>query len=150
MPVTHTQARPADPSLLFECAGDGRERVVSAAAGVFADLARRAGYRSAGVFTDVRDESGHGFAALVSALRRKGVGAVVVPELSHPRQGGCLAGAGAVTATRFLQADLLVVGPGCVNDCGVPDVKAPGTDPGDGPPEPGRRDVRVGSVGVRR
>ena len=137
-------------SLPSECAGDGRKQVVNAAAGYFADLARRAGYRLAGVFTDVRGESGHGFSALVSALRSHGAGAVVVPELSHLRQVDCLTGADAATAARFLQADQLVVHPGSANDCGGPDVGAPGTDPGDGHPEPGLRDARGGVAGARR
>jgi hypothetical protein len=137
-------------SLPSECAGDGRERVVSAAAGDFAAFAQRAGYQLAGVFTDVRGQSEHGFYALVSALRSHGAGAVVVPELSHLLQVGCLAGAGAATTARFLQADLLVVDPSSANDCGGPDVGAAGTGPVDGHTDRGRRDARGGVVGARR
>jgi hypothetical protein len=137
-------------SLPSECAGDGREQVVSAAAGDFAVCAQRAGYRLAGVFTDVRGQSEHGFSALVSALRSHGAGAVVVPDLSHLRRVGCLVGAGTATAARFLRADLLVVDPSSANDCGGADAGAPGTDPVDGHPDRGRRDARGGSVGARR
>ena len=90
-------------SLPSECAGDGREQVVNVAAGGLAAFAQRAGYRLAGVFTDVRGQSEHGFSALVSALRSHGAGAVVVPEIGHLRQVGCLGGR-AATAARFLQA----------------------------------------------
>jgi hypothetical protein len=154
-PARHQKGEPMTQALGYlslpsECAGDWREQVVNAAAGDFAAFAHRAGYRLAGVFTDVRGQSEHGFPALVTALRSHGAGAVVVPELSHLRQVGCLAGAGAATAARFLQADLLVVDPSSANDCGSPDVGAPGTDPVDGHPEPGRRDARGGVVGARR
>jgi hypothetical protein len=137
-------------SLPAEYAGDGREQVVNAAAGNLAAFAQRAGYRLAGVFTDLRGQSEHGFYALVSSLRGHGAGAVVVPELSHLRQVGCLVGADAATAARYLQADLLVVHPSPANDCGGPDLGAPVTDQVDGHADPGRRDARGVLVGARR
>jgi len=137
-------------SLPSECVGDGREQVVNAAAGSLAAFAQRAGYQLAGVFTDIRGQSEHGFYALASALRSHGAGAVVVLEIGHLRQVGCLVGADAATAARFLQADLLVVHPGFANDCGAPDTDAPSTDPVDGHTDRGRREARGGLVGARR
>ncbi len=132
-------------SLPAEYGGDRRDQVVNAAAESLAAFAQRAGYRLAGAFSEVRGQLEDGLSGLVSALRREGTGAVVVPDLSRLRRVGGLVGAGAATAARHL----LVVHPTPANDCG-PCTGAPGTDPVDGHTDPGRYDARGGVVGARR
>jgi hypothetical protein len=72
-----------------------------------AGLAGRHGHVLAGVFTDAQRHTEQGLYRLLDALRRSGVVAVVVPDLSHLRHAGCLAGADERTMARYLRARVL-------------------------------------------
>jgi hypothetical protein len=87
------------------------EEVVVTARRELAGFAASEGYWLAGVFTDVQGRTETGLYAMLIALRRGRAVAVVVPDLGHLRQSGCLAGADLPTASRYLRARLLPMHP---------------------------------------
>lgn len=66
------------------------------------------GYQLAGVFSDVAPRSDAGFYELLDAVRRDGVSAVVVPDLSHLAHVGCLEGADVRAASRYLKVKVIL------------------------------------------
>ncbi len=88
---------------------DAADGLVAAWRSRFAAHADRHGYVLGGVFADVQGRTERGLYALAEYLRRDGVVAVVVPDLEHLTQAGCLCGADRRTAQRYLRAAVLTV-----------------------------------------
>jgi hypothetical protein len=87
------------------------QRAVATARQELAGFAASRGYQLAEVFTDVRGRTESGLYELLAALRGGQAVAVVVPDVGHLRNAGCLAGADLPTATRYLRARLLPMHP---------------------------------------
>lgn len=74
-------------------------------------LAGREGFALGAVFTDTAGRES-GLFELMGYLCRAGAAAVVVPQLGHLTQAGCLRGADRLTVARYLRVPVLEVNPG--------------------------------------
>jgi hypothetical protein len=92
-------------------AASDAQRAVATAGQELAGFAASRGYQLVEVFTDVRGCTESGLHELLAALRGGRAVAVVVPDVGHLRNAGCLAGADLPTATRYLRARLLPLHP---------------------------------------
>lgn len=77
-----------------------------------AAFASREGFALAGTFSDIRGRSESGIYRLIGAIRRNRISTVVVPDPSHLRHSGCLAGADIHAAARHIKARILIAAPG--------------------------------------
>lgn len=98
-------------ALPADCDDQERQALLARTGAGLAAHAAGHGYALTGVFTDVRDRSESGLYHLLSAVRQGQATAVVTPGLDHLQHAGCLRGADARTASRYLRARLLASDP---------------------------------------